>query len=249
MFGNSLLSRHRRPEMMDQGDLDEQGHVWALQGLERINRLSAGGRLLWPAIRQAGEICAPRVLSVLDVATGAGDIPIGLWLKAQRANLPAEISACDRSATALAYARRRAEEQNASVRFFQWDILNGPLPDTYDVVTCSQFLHHLAEDETVQALRTMAQAARHLVVIHDLRRCLTGWWLAYLVTRLMSASPVVRADGPVSVEGAYTDAEILRLAERAGMNNATLARHWPCRFLLTWWKPPGGTGKVEGERP
>jgi len=47
----------------------------------------------------------------------------------------------------------------------------------------------------------------------------------------------VRFDGPVSVEGAYTDAEILRLAQRAGLENANVSRHWPCRFVLTWWKP------------
>ena len=239
MFANHLLKRRRQQEIMDQADLDDQRHVQALQGLERINRWTASGRLFWPSLLKAAGLGGSGVLRMLDVATGSGDSPIGLWRKAKRANIPVEISACDRSLTALAHARRRAAEHAACVHFFQRDILAGPLPVVHDVVMCSLFLHHLSEDDTVQALRTMAQAALRLVLIHDLRRCDLGWWLAYLGTRLLSASPIVHFDGPVSVEGAYTDAEILGLAERAGMVNATVSRHWPCRFLLTWWKPFG----------
>ena len=236
MFSSSLQECRRQPEIMDQPDLEEQRHRQALLGLERINRWTGSARLLWPAIRQAALESAPVPLRVLDIATGAADAPVRLWHRAKRAGIPLEISACDRSLTALKHGQRGAEQHGVPIHFFPWDILSGPLPESYDVVMCSLFLHHLAEEEVVQVLRTMAQAARRLVLVQDLRRCAMGWWLAYLGTRLLSSSPIVHFDGPVSVEGAFTDLEIARLAQRAGLPGARVTRHWPCRFLLTWWK-------------
>jgi hypothetical protein len=58
--------------------------------------------------------------------------------------------------------------------------------------------------------------------------------LACAGTRLLSRSPVVHVDGPRSVAAAFTPAEALDLAQRAGLTGATVVRRWPCRFLLTW---------------
>ena len=102
---------------------------------------------------------------------------------------------------------------------------------------CSLFLHHLAEDEAVQVLRSMAQAARHQVLVSDLRRSRLGWWLAWVGTRMLTMSPVVHFDGPVSVAAAFTCAELKNLADRAGLQDARVVRCWPSRMFFTWRKP------------
>jgi hypothetical protein len=79
----------------------------------------------------------------------------------------------------------------------------------------------------------MSQAAR-LVLINDLVRSRTGYLLAHLGTRFLSASDVVHIDGPRSVEGAFTVDELLALARRAGLDGAGVIRQWPCRMLLEW---------------
>jgi 2-polyprenyl-3-methyl-5-hydroxy-6-metoxy-1,4-benzoquinol methylase len=226
--------RRREPEIMDQPGLDEVQHVQALRGLARINRLSGSARILWPALRTLARQLSPAPLRLLDVATGGGDVPLGLWRKARRAGLALAIAGCDRSPTALAHARRGAARHGADLRYFEWDALGGPLPEGYDVLTCSLFLHHLDEAEAVGLLARMAAAARRLVLINDLRRSTVGLLLAYLGTRLLSTSPVVHTDGPLSVAAAFTPAEMRTLAARAGLKGATVARRWPFRFLLTW---------------
>ena len=72
---------------------------------------------------------------------------------------------------------------------------------------------------------------------NDLARGWTGLTLAHVGLRLLTRSPVVHFDGPRSVEGAFTPAEALALAAKAGLKGATVARRWPCRFLLTWERP------------
>jgi 2-polyprenyl-3-methyl-5-hydroxy-6-metoxy-1,4-benzoquinol methylase len=230
----SVAQRHLQPELMDQSDLAPQRHFQALRGLERINRWSGSSRLLWQPILACTGKFATQPLRLLDVATGGGDVPIRLWHKARRAGLALEIAGCDRSPLAIDYARRHAETCQAEIHFFEWDVLQRGLPDTYDMLASSLFLHHLEEEQAEQLLRAMAQAAQCLVLINDLVRGWPGYLLAYLGTRILSRSDVVHQDGPRSVEGAFTVEELRRLANRAGLDGARVTRHWPCRMLLEW---------------
>jgi SAM-dependent methyltransferase len=231
-----LSQRSRQPEIMDQPDLDEPHHVGALRGLERINRWSGSARILWgPIQRLARESGA--ALRVLDIATGGGDIPIALWHKARRAGVALCLEGCDRSQRAVAFAAQRAREKGTDVRFFQLDVLSDPLPAGYDVLMHSLFLHHLDDEQAVDVLRRMAQAAGRLVLVNDLRRSRAGLALAYLGTRLLSSSKVVHADGPMSVRAAFTLDEAQSLVRKAGLEGAVIEKRWPWRFLLAWRRP------------
>ncbi len=233
VLGSSLRRRCRRPEIMDQPDLDEERHFQALRGLERINFWSGSARILWPAVRTlARQTGSP--LRLLDVASGAGDVPIRLWHKARRTGIPLDVAGCDVSPRAVDYARRRAEQRGAAVRFFVWNALEDPLPAAPDVVTSSLFLHHLSDAEAVVFLRRLGQLASRLVLVNDLVRSLPGFLLAYVGTRVLSTSRVVHTDGPQSVESAFRRDEALALAHEAGLHGATVRRRWPCRFLLSW---------------
>jgi 2-polyprenyl-3-methyl-5-hydroxy-6-metoxy-1,4-benzoquinol methylase len=234
----TISERRLQPEIIDQPDIDAPRLRGALRGLERINWWSGSARILWGPIHQLARECPARPLRILDVATGAGDVPIRLWRKARRAGVALEIAGCDRSAQAIAYARARAREYGAAIHFFTWDALQGNFPGAPDVVMSSLFLHHLEETQAIALLRSMAAAARRMVLINDLQRSRAGFVLAYLGTRVLSASPVVHTDGPRSVEGAFTLAEARDLAQRAGLAGAAVGRRWPCRYLLSWRRPP-----------
>lgn len=229
----TLHERRREPEIMDEPGLDERAHVGALTALQRINFWSGSARILWRELLPLAR-SAPAPLRVLDVATGGGDVPLRLWRKARSAGLDVTIEGCDKSSTAINHATRRAAEHGAAVRFFPLDVLNEPIPAEYDAVTCSLFLHHLDDAPAIELLRRMAAAARQLVLVNDLERCKSGYALAWLGVRLLSRSRVAHVDGPLSVQGAYTPAEALALAQQASLTGAQVARRWPYRFLLSW---------------
>jgi menaquinone-9 beta-reductase len=197
----ALEKRNRVPELMDEPDIAHAEHVQALTALARINWCSGSAAIVWPRIADAARTLR-RPMRILDVATGGGDVPVRLWHKARRAGLDVGVSACDVSIQALAFAESRAARAGAEMRFFQWDILHGPPPGQYDVVVSSLFLHHLAEDQAEMALRNLASAASHSLLINDLRRSRLGWLTAQLFCRMLSTSHVVHFDGPASVAGA-----------------------------------------------
>lgn len=228
-----LTSRHREAELMDQPDLSPDLHTRALRGLERINRASTAARAVWRPIhdglrRQASR----REVSILDVACGAGDTLTGVARRARACGVGVSVHGCDVSATAIAYAQQRAAAQRVHGHFFQHDVLAHDLPQRFDVLTCSLFLHHL-DDETAETLLTRLYAAtRWLLIVCDLHRCRRGLALAWLGTRLLSRSAIVHVDGPRSVRAAFTRTEASRLAARADIPAATIEPIWPCRWRL-----------------
>jgi 2-polyprenyl-3-methyl-5-hydroxy-6-metoxy-1,4-benzoquinol methylase len=229
----SLRERNLQPELMDQPDLDPQSHQRALLALRRINVLSRTAGIVWPALRRLARQ-RDRPLRVLDIASGGGDVTLGIWRRARRANLPLEIVGLDMSPVAVEHARSLAKAAGADIEFRVGNVLDQPLPADFDVIMTSLFLHHLTRADAERLLAAMAQAARHLVVVNDLRRSTIGYLLAQAVCRVITRSPVVRVDGPRSVAGAFTLAEIRSMCAAADLTPISLRRRWPWRFLLTW---------------
>ncbi len=121
------------------------------------------------------------------------------------------------------------------VRFSSMNILTDSMVEKdYDVVLCSLFLHHLNDEDSRILLQQMRRGARQLVLIDDLRRCFSGYWLAWIGCRILTRCHIVHVDGPLSVKGAYTTSEALRLCHECGLDGATAEHHWPQRFLLQW---------------
>jgi 2-polyprenyl-3-methyl-5-hydroxy-6-metoxy-1,4-benzoquinol methylase len=234
MFGIHLAERDQQPEMMDQPGLPVAQHQDALRGLARINWISRSANILWQPIRRLALTNGGRRLRVLDLATGGGDVPIGLHRRARLAGIDLDIAGADISNVALDFARGRAQYEGAAIEFFALDALHDTLPSDFDVITSSLFLHHVPGEETVGLLSSMAEAARRMILINDLIRSRLGYVLAWLGTRTLSRSPIVHQDGPMSVRAAFTMAEAEQMAQKAGLREATVSWRWPFRFLLQW---------------
>ena len=234
----SLAQRHKQAEWMDQPGIDPLAHSLALQGLRRINGFSGAVGSLFAPIRSLARQHGGQPLRVLDLACGGGDNTTALAERARREGLAVQVDGCDLSPQAVAIATRSAEQRALGTTFFQADALNDPLPEDYDVILCSLFLHHLEEDQAVDLLQRMGRASRCLVLVNDLIRSPLGYGLAWAGCRLLSRSPIVHFDGPVSVQGAFQLQEVRTLAARAGLEGAALRRSWPERYLLSWRRSP-----------
>jgi SAM-dependent methyltransferase len=237
-YGWSMTtSRCRVPELMDDAGLDRGLHASALEGLGRINWVSRSDAILWPELARLAASVGGGPVSVLDLASGGGDVAIALGRRARRAGIDVKIRGCDISDEAVRFATREAQRRGVGVEFRQLDALRDPIPEGFDVLTCSLFLHHLDDAEAILLLERMRAAAGRLVLINDLARTRVGYWLAWAGCRVLSRSPIVRHDGPVSAAAAFSIDEARGLAERAGLEGARITRHWPSRFLLSWSRP------------
>jgi 2-polyprenyl-3-methyl-5-hydroxy-6-metoxy-1,4-benzoquinol methylase len=229
-----LRQRQLEPEEMDDPAIATHRLHGALTGLRRLNFVSNSARIVWGPIRSLARELKTDQLRILDIATGAGDVPIALWRRAKRAGLKLDIRGIDFSPRSIDFAREQADEARAPIQFECQNALADELSTDFDVLMCSLFLHHLATEDAIKLLRRMAAAARHLVLVSDLRRGSYGLALAYAASRVMTRCDVVHVDALKSVRAAFTPAELRRMAVEAGLSNGRVACRWPARMLVTW---------------
>ncbi len=223
---------------MDDPSLPAADHDAALRGLARLNFVARSHAVLWPRLVLLARASnrSGRPLRVLDVATGSGDLPLAMAHRARGLGLDIRWSVCDVSAHALDVARGRAEQAGFAFAAHRLDATVDELPAT-DVSICSLFVHHLDPPQVVGLLRGMQRASSIALGVNDLDRSRLGYALAWLTGRMLSRSPVVHHDAPLSVQGAFRLDEIAALAMSAGLDGASLDHAWPARWRL-WRQTP-----------
>ena len=222
---------------MDSPDVEPDRFVGSLAGLRRVNFVTGSARMVWPAIAEFIEHTQRKPVRILDIACGAGDTLVWLGRFAKRSGIEVDLAGCDVRPLAVDYARDCAARSRLTASFFTLDALRDPIPDDFDVLLSSLFLHHLDEDDAVSFLRRAGSATRGLLLIQDLVRSRAGYLLAAAGIPLLLCNDVCRKDGPASVEGAFSITEARALAAQAGLEGARVEQRFPFRFLLGWEKP------------
>jgi SAM-dependent methyltransferase len=228
-------------ELLDDPAADAALATRSLRDVAVANRWFGGTAAvlasLEPALRAAqtanegdGGGSAPvKNLTLLDVGTGAGDIPErARALAAQHGvrldtigidrTLPVAASAAGRVAAVCVADARRLPFRESSI----------------DVVTCSQVLHHFEDHEAILLLREMHRVARRLVIVADLRRswaAAAGIWASSFP---LGFHPVSRHDGVLSVLRGYRRAELAALVHAAVSTVPTVRDRIGFRVTAVW---------------
>jgi SAM-dependent methyltransferase len=226
-------------ELLD-GPLDDATLRGNLRDLARVNRWLGGSELSWRAVRNVLRANPPpKALRILDVGTGAADIPVYLALQARRASRQVDIVATDIKAELVAIASETAAGvAEVTAREAERDLRNEEHA-SFDVVHASLLAHHLDPPEARSALAQMGRVTRSVVVINDLQRGWSWWTGAWLLSHLLSANRYTRHDAALSVRRAYTADELSALARSVGLRE--VARSWSrpaYRYVLTFVRQP-----------
>jgi ubiquinone/menaquinone biosynthesis C-methylase UbiE len=209
-----------------------------LRDLTRANRWLAGADLSWRALWSVLIATSPSVrLRVLDVGTGAADIPFLMAQRARRAGRSIEIVATDVRPEIVAIAAAnvaRADVEEVRVRLADPRLADEP-DASYDVVHSSLVLHHHDEAQAQALLREMARVARSAVIVNDLDRGWLWWIGAWLLGHLATTNSYTRHDAPLSVKRAYRPDEMSAIARSVGLHEVGRHRSRPgFRYALTF---------------
>jgi SAM-dependent methyltransferase len=230
-----------RTELMDRLDAPSAELAQSLADIARLNRLGATQAILGHVAPFVARLPAGEPLRILDVGTGAADIPLALAQWARRHGHRVRVVALEFHPTILGYAAR-ATHGVSEVRLVAGDALEAPIrPGSIDVALCSLMLHHLPEQGVVDVLRRLAELVRLGFIVSDFRRGWLAWAAVWLVTRAVSSNRMTRHDGPLSVRRAYTPAELARLAAHAGLSDIRWHRGPPFRQIGVWVRSPPGS--------
>ena len=216
-------------EVLDDPDADPSLVRAQLADLIVLNRWLGGARAvtgdLLPLLTRAGTVS-----TLLDVGTGAGDIPRAVTRAAARRGVRVVAMGLDRSPTVAHLAL------NAGLPMILADGAVLPVATkSVDFVVASQVLHHLDREVAVRWIKELDRVARRAVVIADLRRtrlAMAALWAGSFPLRL---HPSTRHDGVLSLRRGYTVPELETLLRAAGIS--AQVRRRPISRLVARWEP------------
>jgi SAM-dependent methyltransferase len=223
-------SRRRGEEVLDMPGAHPELARRSLRDIAVANALFGGTRAV---LTELSSVWAglPRSATLLDVGTGAGDIPARARAAALRQGVTLETIGLEATA-ALAHGSRALSPLAVC-----GDARSLPFADrSIDVVICSQVLHHFFDGDAQLLLTELDRVARYRVIVSDLRRsriAALGIWLASFG---LAFHPVSRHDGVVSVMRGFRAHELRELVV-ATIGVEPMVRHRLGYRLTATWAP------------
>jgi 2-polyprenyl-3-methyl-5-hydroxy-6-metoxy-1,4-benzoquinol methylase len=216
-------------ELLDDPGADPAAVRTSLTNIARANQLFGGTTAVVHGVDRLLE-GRPGSFSLLDLGTGAGDIPAALrtWGAARGAVIrtfglerlrPAARMAATLELPVALGCVTRLPFRSASV----------------DVVTMSQVLHHFDRETSIAILREAARVARRGVVVADLLRSRLAAALFGISALALGFDHYTRTDGITSVRRGYRPLEVLELFHAAGLSAGLAVR--PAWRVVAWGAP------------
>lgn len=217
------------PELMDRPQPVTPELEAYMRNLVSLNRYFGSYRLIRKFLAQ--WLAPGRTYRVLDLCTGVGDIPRLMvdWARAEGVTL--QIDAVDFHESTLELARR-ASQDYPEIQFLRGNALTWETKETFDLVTCSLALHHFSDEDAVILLKRCRDLSHRFVLVSDLERTFSAAFGVRLITSLFYTLPMTQSDANVSVQRAFTFAEMRALAEAAGWENFGHMRFLFCRQAI-----------------
>ncbi len=182
----------------------------SLGNIARANRWLGGAAAIRYGLRRALPAAESGPFSILDVGTGAGDLPrmAASWARRRGIILRPIGIEYNRSAAGL------ARENGLASIVADGGVL--PLGDrSVDYVLLSQVAHHFAPAATIRLFRECARVARRAVIVSDLRNSVLARWGYPLAGWTLRFDRDTIRDGVTSLRRGFSTASLSRLLHRA----------------------------------
>lgn len=221
-------------ELLDDPGADPALATESLRNITRANRWFGGAAAVRYGLRRMlGDAPAGATFSLLDLGTGAGDLPRAASAWAERRGVHLVPVGIERSRVAAGLAHAAGLPCAVACAGAP------PVRDkSVDVVLVSQVVHHLDSASAARLFRTCDRLARRAVIVTDLRRGALGPVTFWVGARTLRFDPITVADGMTSIRRGYTTAELRLLLAGAGVRAAVARR--PGYRLVAAWRPAAG---------
>ncbi|MGC1241887.1 MAG: methyltransferase domain-containing protein [Chryseosolibacter sp.] len=220
-------------EFMD--DLEASGgHLHqALRELDAINYILGGNyvtlnglaRLLETADTSGG-------LHIADLGCGSGDMLTLIRRLLVKRDIDATLTGIDANAHVVKYAETHTPPA-CGIHFENLNIFSEEFrARKFDVVTGTLFFHHFTTDQLIDLFRQLKSQVSVGMIINDIHRHWLAFYAIKWLTRLLSRSPMVRHDAPLSVLRAFRKSELAEIMKRAGIVDYRIKWCWAFRWQV-----------------
>jgi ubiquinone/menaquinone biosynthesis C-methylase UbiE len=233
--------RSNELERLDKGDYTPEEYEDCIVELQRVNRWLGDASALRHTLLREIERSGSESFSALDVGAGSGELLRVAADWARNNNKRARLVGLELNARS-ASAILEESQQFSEIAAVRADAFRLPFADEeFDYAICSLFTHHFKDEQVITLLRELSRVARRRIFVIDLHRHAIAYYFYTTVGHLFLHNRLIREDGALSILRSFKPNELLKLAQRAGLERARVERHFPYRLVLAAVPSNGAT--------
>lgn len=226
----NLQHRSAKKELLDADGIPFADIKKNMQELDTINRLLGGHAITVRGLKAFLKL-QPGGLSICEIGCGGGDNLNAVYQYCKRKNIPVTLTGIDIKPECISFARERNRGLPAT-----WICSDYALADSShiapDIIFTSLFCHHFTHNELVLMMRWMKNNAKLGFFINDLERHPLAYYSIKWLTKIFSASYLVKNDAPISVARGFKKKEWAEILDAAAIRNYTIRWEWAFRHLI-----------------
>jgi 2-polyprenyl-3-methyl-5-hydroxy-6-metoxy-1,4-benzoquinol methylase len=224
--------RSKEEEIMD--DLSMEGEMLrkTLDKIAAINKRLGGNQATIDGINTLLKTQVKKtVISIIDLGCGSGDMLRAVADYGRKHNFIFKLIGIDANEYTVNYARKLSANY-PEINYTIMDVLSNEFSDiTFDVAIATLFLHHFTETEIEKLLISIENNARIGLVINDLHRSGTAYYL-FKALSLFISNRMVKKDGAISVLRGFKKNELIAISKN--LKNSVSTIHWKWAFRYQW---------------
>jgi 2-polyprenyl-3-methyl-5-hydroxy-6-metoxy-1,4-benzoquinol methylase len=231
MFINTT---YRSTLQEDMDDLSMKGDLLqkTLDQLVLINKRLGGNKATIDGLHTLLEAQPKDVaISIIDLGCGSGDILRAVADYGRKNSFTFNLTGIDANAYTVNYARKLSMNY-PEISYIEMDVQAAAFSEIpFDMVITTLFLHHFTDQEIERLLIPIVKKVRIGVVINDLHRSKTAYFL-FKVISLFIKNPMVKKDGAISILRGFKKNELLNISKK--LNNTVSSIQWKWAFRYQW---------------
>lgn len=220
--------RSYKKELLDGDHIPDNDLFLNLKELDTINHLLGGYNITFSALKNLMTPGKP--LTLVDIGCGGGDTLKRIHHWKTTHNYALNLIGVDIKDVCISYAKKNNRDND--IRFICDDYKNSFRHISHiDILHACLFCHHLSEQQLIELIQ-FNLSNKSTLVINDLERNPLAYYAIQWLTRLFSASYLVKNDAPLSVLRGFKKAEWIDLLKKAGATRYSVKNKWAFRHQV-----------------
>ena len=229
----NTTERSTSPEIMDDFDLKGEELKKTLKDLDKVNRWLGGNKITIDGIDwllKNANFEAP--LKVIDVGCGNGSLLKEVAQFGRKEAVKMELLGVDANIHSIDIAKENTagfpEIEFAALDVFSEEFRRRDV----DIILCTLTLHHFSDGEIKELMQTFTEMAKLGVVINDLQRSKTAYYLFKAFCAAFISNEINRKDGLTSILRSFKKEDLEQYGN--GLRVRKQIIHWKWAFRYQW---------------
>ncbi|MFN0118186.1 MAG: methyltransferase domain-containing protein [Elusimicrobiota bacterium] len=232
-----LSQRSTTQEIMDTKTMSIPEMERTLSFLDFTNRFFGGNRIILNYFERCSKKWDKnKIIQILDIGTGSGDLCCFLAQWAKRKQFSVSIVGIDIVPEIIQIAKKKTNSySNISIQQITiFELIEKK--EKFDYVIGNLLLHHIEIPDQIKFLQTLDLISQRGIVLSDLQRSWVSFFSIGFISYL-SLNPIVMNDGPLSVRRAFTAPDLEELKNKSKLSYLQVKKEPWFRISLSGEKP------------